>query len=107
MKKNIIIAFILVLTMLLGACGGVAPTPPAPQPAESPPMPTHEPAADYAPAPAPEAVQQFDYYREYDWSADGESYLFIDENRETFTEHNSMLTFSLKVDTAAYTNVQR
>lgn len=40
-------------------------------------------------------------------TAAGESYLVIDENRTIATEETSMLTFSLKVDTAAYTNVQR
>lgn len=37
----------------------------------------------------------------------GESYLVIDENGQNSTDDESMLTFSLKVDTAAYTNVQR
>lgn len=37
----------------------------------------------------------------------GEAYLTIDENRETSTQESSMLTFSLKVDTASYSNVQR
>lgn len=39
--------------------------------------------------------------------AAGESYLVIDENTEKATDEESMLTFSLKVDTAAYSNVQR
>jgi len=37
----------------------------------------------------------------------GESYLTIDENGQNSTDDESMLTFSLKVDTAAYTNVMR
>lgn len=37
----------------------------------------------------------------------GEGYLTIDENGQNSTDDESMLTFSLKVDTAAYTNVQR
>ena len=40
-------------------------------------------------------------------TAPGESYLTIDENGQNQTNDESMLTFSLKVDTAAYTNVQR
>lgn len=40
-------------------------------------------------------------------TAPGESYLTIDENGQNQTDDESMLTFSLKVDTAAYTNVQR
>ncbi len=36
-----------------------------------------------------------------------EKYLEIDENTSLSTENESMLTFSLKVDTASYTNVQR
>jgi Ca-activated chloride channel family protein len=37
----------------------------------------------------------------------GERYLVIDENDAVSTDAASMLTFSLKVDTAAYTNVAR
>lgn len=43
----------------------------------------------------------------YPGDASGESYLTIDQNSEVPTQENSMLTFSLKVDTAAYSNVQR
>lgn len=38
---------------------------------------------------------------------DGETYLAIDENRETAAGEASTVTFSLKVDTAAYANVTR
>ena len=41
------------------------------------------------------------------YEVDGESYLTIDENREKSVEEESIVTFSLKVDTAAYTNVSR
>ena len=41
------------------------------------------------------------------YSPSGESYLVIDENPQIQTDQDSTLTFSLKVDTAAYTNVQR
>jgi Ca-activated chloride channel family protein len=37
----------------------------------------------------------------------GDSYLVIEENREMAVAEASMLTFSLKVDTAAYSNVER
>jgi Ca-activated chloride channel family protein len=36
-----------------------------------------------------------------------DSYLVIDENRQVATAEASMLTFALKVDTAAYSNVER
>lgn len=42
-----------------------------------------------------------------DTAGEAEAYLTIEENRETDTEENSMLTFSLKVDTASYSNVER
>lgn len=74
--------------------------------------------ADMAPA-APQASADSAYYGEdeeyYDggaqsekrYSASGESYLDITENAAKSTASESMLTFSLKVDTAAYSNVQR
>lgn len=43
-----------------------------------------------------------------DYYAPGtESYLAIRENAEKYTGEDSLVTFSLKVDTASYTNVQR
>ncbi|MDR0964324.1 MAG: VWA domain-containing protein [Clostridium sp.] len=45
-------------------------------------------------------------YNDMEGSA-GERYLVIDENDAVLTDVASMLTFSLKVDTAAYTNVAR
>ena len=41
------------------------------------------------------------------YSYDSESYLAIDENRTQNTEEEASVTFSLKVDTASYTNVAR
>lgn len=43
----------------------------------------------------------------YESDYPGESYLSITENESAQTSENSMLTFSLKVDTASYTNVER
>ena len=48
------------------------------------------------------------YYEEEYWLDEpSESYLEINENREKYTEDEDTITFSLKVDTAAYTNVTR
>ena len=44
-----------------------------------------------------------DNYSEYN----REKYLPIDENNSVKTDFESMLTFSLKIDTAAYTNIER
>ena len=75
-----------------GSSGGVA-TPVAPPSTATPPSPN-----GYLNDPA-DGLQ---YY-----SGSGESYLVIDENSRTLTENESMLTFSLKVDTSAYSNIQR
>jgi Ca-activated chloride channel family protein len=98
MKKQLISVFTLVSILLLSACGAPAPreTTASGAPAES--------AAPSAAAPAPydqaPAAAQ-------DGMSEGESYLVIDENLAQETSEESMLTFSLKVDTAAYTNVAR
>ena len=99
MKKTtfILAAVTLLLTLLLSAC-----------------------ASNYTPRyDAPETENVFgavdpndlvagilEYDGEY-YVPSGESYLVIDENSRTLTEDASTLTFSLKVDTAAYSNVQR
>ncbi|OJU11324.1 MAG: hypothetical protein BGN88_06680 [Clostridiales bacterium 43-6] len=46
-------------------------------------------------------------YSDQNLAYNGESYLAIDENKETPTDDETTATFSLKVDTAAYTNVAR
>ena len=87
MKRNIAISFITATLVLFSACGSAsyAPAPTAPSSTES------SSAADYYP----------------DSSSHGETYLVIDENLAKLTDIESTLTFSLKVDTAAYTNVAR
>ena len=55
--------------------------------------------------PAPEYNDGY-YDNFYDRSA-GESYLAIDENRQRQTANSPAMTFSLKVDTAAYSNIER
>lgn len=97
MKKNIIVTVIvLAVALVLGACGGSAPTPSTAAPSAAPSAAGSAPAADAA-APA----------EHEDGISNGEAYLEIDENTAQSTAEESMLTFSLKVDTASYTNVQR
>lgn len=91
----------LAIVLLASACsayappqnGGVneSPTDPAPGEAEFP-WPPEEPHLE------PDGVYGV---------TGGETYSSIDENREHAADRNSTVTFSLKVDTAAYTNVKR
>lgn len=108
-KKTLIFAVILVLALLSTACGGSYSPPPSSATAGA----EAAPSASAAPAPSGGsklATTQGDSgafeLNEYEYQS-GESYLEIDENAERSTEQESMLTFSLKVDTASYTNVQR
>ncbi len=91
-KKNAgsltIAALALAGSMLLGACSA-APYSAAPDAVSV--------AGEYAPVAAGSAEPV--YY--------GEGYLPIAEGGEKFTEDETLATFSLKVDTAAYTNVKR
>ncbi|MCL2486467.1 MAG: VWA domain-containing protein [Oscillospiraceae bacterium] len=50
----------------------------------------------------------YDYEDDYYWVDEpSESYLEIDQNREIDTADETTITFSMKVDTAAYTNITR
>lgn len=119
MKRNTVTALILTLalSLALGACGGGGSYMESAAPAESSEA---APSASEAPAASAEGYTESEtvpppgaaegLYPESEEQADGyggESYLVIDENRATATEQQSVTTFSLKVDTAAYTNVQR
>lgn len=96
MKKNkISLCLALAFLLLLSACGAPAKN------NEAPVMPEdYDQSHSY-----PEAEAEYD--RQYDGDYNGESYLVIDENGQVATGNESMLTFSLKVDTAAYTNAAR
>ena len=97
MNKKYCIVFAMILALLLSSCGAGTST-------SDYSHASGAPAADSAPSTAaPEEatdIMEGEYF-------DGESYLVIDENTETQVENESVLTFSLKVDTAAYTNVAR
>lgn len=49
----------------------------------------------------------YDNYNDNDYYYEGESYLDIVEGGVRYTDSNPETTFSLKVDTAAYTNIKR
>ena len=85
-KKTTLLCLTLACLLLLSAC-----------------------ASSYAPSYAPSdtpatAAPSYDSDTE---RLPGETYLTIDENAQVATDVESMLTFSLKVDTAAYSNVTR
>ena len=99
-----------------------APTPTTEPPpsfaSENAPPPATEPPplfAEEAPNFAPETESAYKYDYQYDSEEQdnsliantAEEYLVINENRLVDTAENSMLTFSLKVDTASYRNVVR
>jgi Ca-activated chloride channel family protein len=92
MKKIIksMLALTIVIVLLTG-CGSAPPSNDAP----------YDGADDgyYEPAPAPGYVDDYSY--------DGEKYLDIPEGGLHYTDDEQKITFSLKVDTAAYTNVKR
>jgi len=85
MKKKMFIAVILIMTLLLNACAA---------------NPKNSASDSSTPADSDESAY-------YETGEDYESYLDIEENNEQYTDENSMLTFSLKVDTASYSNVAR
>lgn len=119
MKKFIIIYLGFILALALQGCSGGTSSAPAPansagQPAhvtspEGPARATSPP--NYFMAGEPEAASDGNGYAE--WEDDffipnsDEEYLVINENRTVNTSENSMLTFSLKIDTASYRNIVR
>ncbi len=119
-KRLALASALCILTLLLASCGGAAS--PSMAPAQSTAAASSEAAAapdDYVDEPvtgnmapeAPAAAAEGGYYEEYDYDVDyypgGEQYLEISDNQEQAVQAQPLLTFSLKVDTAAYTNVQR
>ncbi len=121
MKKTIAIVMILALIFTVACAPARAPAAPAaPAPAAEPAAPAREeeagaPAAPApapaAPAPAPAApapAMDGDWYGSEEYrSRDSETYQEIEENRTMDARTNPLTTISLKVDTAAYTNVAR
>ncbi len=117
MKKIILIVSIVLIVGLLASCS--APAPAAEANAYRPPT-TDEGSATEEALPAdilpeenaPEAAKEpaeDDPEAMFDSAvaAQGESYIPIDENTVCPTNTDSLVTFSLKVDTAAYSNVAR
>lgn len=96
-KKMISLCLALSLLILLAACSS-APTDAS---TDVPPAPTTD---GEAPLEIPGYIGPEE---EPPFGNTGETYLTIDENGRMLTGDESRLTFSLKVDTAAYTNVAR
>ena len=108
-KRTSYICLILACLMLLSACSAKSPesmpdtsntsnrphASSSPAPGESADSSANTPSIAVPPVPGDGTLHS------------SESYLVIDENSRVATDIESMLTFSLKVDTAAYTNVAR
>jgi len=88
MKKKLILSVLLLMAMLASACSAKQTGDSSSYSNESGETETNE--SSYA-----------------DVEESTESYLDIEENTERNTAEDSMLTFSLKVDTASYSNVAR
>jgi len=118
MKKSIgVLVLILAVSFLLSACASAgstkehfAPTTSGSSATDNESRPSHsgdnQNAARSPSASSPPAMNAPEPYPQ-DSLPGGETYLTIDENRAINTSVESMLTFSLKVDTAAYTNISR
>lgn len=115
MKKRIFALLLLVTMLISAACSAGAPESEAPRSTDETTAggnTVQQPSAPQATTAPPGEMDGGTSYlpEDYLWDEDyygRESYLPIDENDEKSTSTNSMLTFSLKVDTAAYTNVAR
>ncbi|MDL2234203.1 von Willebrand factor type A domain-containing protein, partial [Ruminococcaceae bacterium OttesenSCG-928-L11] len=93
--KQAVGACLLAGAMLLSACGGAS---------------SGASYSSMAPAPAETdgaVAGVYPHRPQAESGAQSEKYLTIDQNRETSTLADSLVTLSLKVDTAAYTNVAR
>ena len=110
MKKTIIVCLCVLLGFIMQGCAGGAPAPTPSsdtnQVTQSSPV---EPAPTTAPSFSNDSVSSDSFY---EWDGyfipnSDEQYLVINENRMVNASENSMLTFSLKVDTASYRNVVR
>ena len=120
-KRNIVLCLSLLLVLMLQGCSAPAYSPmnqdtspgaPAPTDPSTPPSTTETPSF----ATQQPVASENKYFlgsdtvteREENFVVNtNEEYLAISENRQTDTAENSLLTFSLKVDTASYRNVVR
>jgi len=98
-KTAIIIAAILILSLFSSACSSGRKSYDETRYPDTQGIPTTEPGAPSSNSPG--------YWASDSNTLPGESYLVIDENNKTLTDDDSTLTFSLKVDTASYNNVER
>ncbi|MDR2898776.1 MAG: von Willebrand factor type A domain-containing protein, partial [Clostridiales bacterium] len=98
MKKQLLYtAVILCMLMILSACSAASSEAPSNDvPSSEEPIEEYAPAEEASTAPMPNGDPLAN-----------ESYLVIDENAVKSVNEESMLTFSLKVDTASYDNVVR
>ena len=112
MKKQILAIFMTLILIITVGCSAAAPAADAPTASAEEPSyatPAEEPSYNYGPAAPAQPAPPMDggYYDEEYYPRSGENYLQIDENPLKQVESQPLSTFSLKVDTAAYTNVVR
>ena len=100
-KTAIFVTAAIIISLFASACSPMSTPDVSPY---YPSTPSSSPSSGGA-YPAPGYRPPGEDYEGYDPS--GESYLVIDENQKIQTAQDSTLTFSLKVDTASYNNVQR
>ncbi|MGI6152807.1 MAG: vWA domain-containing protein [Christensenellaceae bacterium] len=107
MKRLIAVTMAIVMGVLLASCAARSEVPMESYAASEEAIFSTAPEDSYDAAPAEDyAAVPGDYYNE-SGGYTGESYIPIDENSEKPVEQDSVITFSLKVDTASYTNVER
>ena len=108
-KRTTYLCLILACLLLMASCSSKGDTPSS-TPSSAPSY--NNPTASASPAPSASSMPGSPHNPDYSIALpeephNGEDYLVIDENARVDTDAESMLTFSLKVDTAAYTNVAR
>ena len=100
--KKFISLFIVLIIFALPSCGNStsnnSTTTAAPATTQVP----QEPTTTQAPTQAPSMIENTQGNNQ-----SNESYLPIEENKNISTAQESVITFSLKVDTASYTNIER
>ena len=103
MKKHALLAALIIFSLLASACGSMNNLGSAPREREGLANTTPDMSYSYG----QEQFAPSDGFSSDIPHTQRESYLVINENPAVLTDIESTLTFSLKVDTAAYTNVTR
>ena len=103
-NANRIGAFVLALAIVISLIGCSSNS--GAQPSTSAPSAPSPDGGYYPPSAAPEPADHDGYYYDYDYSG-GEQYSDIEPSGLRYPDKTPEATFSLKVDTASYSNVKR